>query len=88
MSQADALLKLFRENGGQLTLGQILERWDILGCKHTGRISEAREMLEKQGQTIKCYINKSRPTENLYVIEPLHKPFFDDKGQAQINLGL
>lgn len=77
MSQVDNLHDLFRTHNNQLTLGQILQNWQLVGSKYTNRISELEARLELKGLTIDCKENKARPTENLYRIVPLgQKEFF------------
>lgn len=68
MSQIDALHDLFRVNNNRLTLGQILDNWKLVGSKYTNRISELEERLEKDGKTIKCTMDHTTPTNNLYEI--------------------
>ena len=77
MSQTENLHRLFEENGGKLTLGQILEAYDRIGCKHTGRISELRQMLITKGFDIYCHMNRKRPTDTLYEIVPIQKYRFE-----------
>jgi hypothetical protein len=64
MTRNDGLLHLFRVNGGRLTLGQILARWDLVGSKYTSRIDDLR----KKGFNIVCHECKERPTENVYTL--------------------
>ena len=76
MSQVDALHDLFRTHNNQLTLGQILENWHLVGSKYTNRLSELEARLELQGKTIDCQQNHSRPTENVYKIISLGQRTF------------
>lgn len=69
VSQTENLINLFWENGGQLTLAQILRRYDLIGSKYTGRISDARKVLMAQGKTIICKENRDYPTETIYTIQ-------------------
>jgi hypothetical protein len=71
VSQVDNLHDLFRTHNNQLTLGQILANWQLVGSKYTNRISELEERLEQKGLTIDCQQNHDRPTDNLYRIIPM-----------------
>lgn len=77
MSQAKELIRLFYENGGKLTLGQILNAWKFIGSKYTNRISEIRRM----GYDIECVENKESPTKNLYILKPRATVYQEPKGQ-------
>lgn len=85
MSQRDNLIKLFEDNGGTLTLGQILGNYALIGSKYTNRISEARDALKEKGYTIKYY-GKESPTESIYKVEPLNVVKFEN-GQGVLCLG-
>lgn len=69
MSQVDNLHDLFRVHNNELTLGQILENWSLVGSKYTNRISELEARLKSEGKTINCYQNRETPTKNIYRIE-------------------
>lgn len=71
MSYVDNLHDLFRTHNNQLTLGQILANYQLVGSKYTNRISELEARLEQKGLTIDCQQNTERPTENVYRIIPL-----------------
>lgn len=73
MSQVQYLLDMFRRNGNVLTLGQILaEKGAGLGSNETGRISDARKALIKEGKTITRHKEPGmKPTETIYRIESL-----------------
>ena len=78
MSQVDNLEDLFRMYGNQLTLGQILKNYELVGSKYTNRISELEARLELKGLTISCEQDRDRPTENLYRIVPLGQKTFKE----------
>ena len=72
MSQVEALIDLFERKGGRLTLGEILSRWDIVGAKYTGRISDAREALRIHGKTISLvHKDVKHPSNNVYEVVPI-----------------
>ncbi len=74
MTQTEYLLDLFRRNGGELTLGQILaEKGHGIGSNETGRISDARKALLKEGKTIVGYKGRI-PTERVYRIQAIEIP--------------
>ena len=81
MTQTENLHRLFQEHDNKLTLGQILERWDMVGSKYTNRISELRELLKLTGFDIFCHMNRKRPTDTLYEILPV-KQFRFEEGQG------
>lgn len=88
MSYTENLYNLFQANGGQLTLADLKNHWSEIGSNETGRVSDLRKKLEPKGLTIVCEECRERPSMNLYKIVPYEKPFFDDKGQRQIGLGV
>lgn len=63
MSQKSDLLKLFRVNGGRITLGQIMKT--SLGAEYRARISELR----RDGYVILCDDkDKLFPSDNIYTL--------------------
>lgn len=76
MGQVDNLHDLFRTHNNQLTLGQILDNYRLVGSKYTNRISELEARLEQKGLTIDCQQNHDRPTDNVYRIIPLGQRTF------------
>lgn len=63
MSQKTDLIKLFRANGGRLTLGQIMKTH--LAAEYRARISDAR----RDGYVILCDDkDKPSPSENVYIL--------------------
>ena len=74
MTQSESLIDLFRQNGGRLTLGQIMQT--TLAAEYRARISELR----REGYSIECQINRKSPSENVYrLTEPTR---FERNGQA------
>ena len=73
MTQHEHIIEAFKENGGKMTLGFILQhRW---GYEFRARATELR----RQGYTITCTKGK-RPSENLYTFQEPVK--FDRDGQG------
>lgn len=72
MTQVEFLIDMFHRNGDALTLGQILAlRGEGIGSNETGRISDARKVLLKEGKAINRYREPGmKPTETIYRIEP------------------
>jgi hypothetical protein len=80
MNQVKSLIELFRLHGDQLTLLQMKQNFEVIGSNETGRISDAREVLKKQGKTIVLiYKDLDHPSKNTYAIMP-----FIDHGQRLI----
>lgn len=53
MTQTQALRRMFDENGGRLTLGEIMRTY--LGASYRQRLSDLRRELVTEGKTIICY---------------------------------
>lgn len=61
-TQKEHLLRLFSENGNQLTLGMILNT--PLAAEYRARFSELR----KEGYEIICIPSKEKKSDNLYTL--------------------
>jgi hypothetical protein len=74
VTQTQALKKMFDENGGKLTLGELMRTY--LGASYRQRMSDLRHELEKEGKTIICYPVKIANCKSLtrWQIEELPKP--------------
>jgi len=68
VNRAEILEQMMRENGGQVTLGQILARGDGVSCKYTQTVSELRKKLAPEW-TVICEQSPVRPTENVYRLQ-------------------
>jgi hypothetical protein len=69
MTRTESLIDLFERNGGQLTLLQLKQNWELIGSNETGRISDARKHLIPKGKTIKLiYKDTEHPSRNTYAI--------------------
>jgi hypothetical protein len=53
VTQTQALKKMFEDNGGRLTLGEIMRTY--LGASYRQRLSDLRRELAGEGKTIICY---------------------------------
>ena len=62
MTQKEQLLKLFADNGNQITLGMIMKT--TLAAEYRARISELRNA----NYEILCTIDKDEPNNNLYTL--------------------
>ena len=74
MTQTQALKKMFDENGGKLTLGELMRTY--LGASYRQRLSDLRKELATEGKTIICYPVKIANCKSLtrWQIEDLPKP--------------
>lgn len=74
MTQTQALRKMFDENGGKLTLGELMRTY--LGASYRQRLSDLRRELVTEGKTIICYPVKIANCKSLtlWQIEELPKP--------------
>lgn len=73
MTQTQALRKMFDENGGKLTLGELMRTY--LGASYRQRLSDLRRELGTEGKTIICYPVKIANCKSLtrWQIEDLPK---------------
>lgn len=71
MTQTQALKKMFEDNGGRLTLGQIMQSY--LSASYRQRITDCRRELSSEGKTIVCYPNRAdgHKSETYWQIENL-----------------
>lgn len=78
VTQIEQLIKLFRENGNRLTLGQILNT--TLAAEYRARMTDIRnsQRYEIKFQRGKC------PSENLYTLIPRQEYQFDQAGQGML----
>lgn len=53
MTQTQVLRKMFDDNGGKLTLGEIMRTY--LGASYRQRLTDLRRVLIGEGKTIVCY---------------------------------
>ncbi len=71
MTQTQALRKLFEENGGRLTLGDIMPTY--LAASYRARMTDLKRELISDGKTIVCYPNRAdgHKSETYWQIENL-----------------
>lgn len=82
MNHKDMILEAFHRHGNKVTLGELLDEGRYsFAHKLTARLSDLR----REGYSIEC-IEGDIPAHNVYVLH--ERPFFDDKGQRQIGLGV
>lgn len=74
MTQKEIILKLFRQNGNVLTLGQLLSHPSGVGYKCTSRFSDLR----KDGYVITCE-EKPNASDNIYRLVEV-----EESGQLRI----
>lgn len=74
MTQTQSLRRMFDENGGRLTLGEIMRTY--LGASYRQRLSDLRREIVTEGKTIICYPNHKdgHKSETYWQIEDLPKP--------------
>lgn len=74
MTQTQALKKMFDENGGKLTLGELMRTY--LGASYRQRLSDLRRELIAEGKTIICHPVKIANCKSFtrWQIEDLPKP--------------
>ena len=81
-NRAERLHEFIIQNGGKVTLGELLQRYDLIGCKHNQAIHELRQILIKENKTIICQNNKKEPTETLYYLKDVYPQYKKiEKGQ-------
>lgn len=69
MSYVQNLIHLFHANGDRLTLRQLRMSFDLIGSNETGRISDARVILLKEGKDIvQVHEDREHPGNNTYAI--------------------
>lgn len=84
MRQTDQLRKMFDDNGGKLTLGEIMRTY--LGASYRQRLSDLRRELAGEGKTIICYPVKIANCKSLtrWQIEDLPKPVTYEEPSGQM----
>lgn len=94
MTQTRLLRAMFDENGGRLTLGDILTMSEsmktYLAASYRQRMTDLKRELFSEGKTIKCYTNhkEGRKSETYWQIEDLPKPtvYAEPSGQLAMIL--
>jgi len=88
MTQTQSLRRMFDENGGRLTLGEIMRTY--LGASYRQRLSDLRREIVTEGKTIICYPNHKdgHKSETYWQIEDLPKPttYVEPSGQLAMIL--
>jgi hypothetical protein len=83
MTQTQTLRRMFEENGGRLTLGEIMRTY--LGASYRQRLSDLRRELIADGKTIICHPIKVAgcKSHTWWQIEDLPKPvtYVEPSGQ-------
>lgn len=83
MTQTQLLRRMFEENGGRLTLGQIMQSY--LAASYRQRMTDCRREFAAEGKTIVCYPNHKdgHKSETYWRIEDLPAPvtYVEPSGQ-------
>ena len=88
MTQTQQLRKMFEDNGGCLTLGEIMRTY--LAASYRQRMTDLKRELFSEGKTIICYPNhkEGHKSETYWQIEDLPKPttYVEPSGQLAMIL--
>ncbi len=84
MTQTQTLRKMFEENGGRLTLGDIMPTY--LAASYRARMTDLKRELFSEGKTIICYPNHKdgHKSETYWRIESLPEPVTYAEPSGQI----
>lgn len=87
MTQTAQLRAMFEENGGRLTLGEIMQSY--MAASYRQRMTDLRRELMSEGKTVNCYPvrEEGRKSETEWRIEALEVPaLVESDGQRAFSI--